>query len=402
MNLAKNGNYGSFLLRWVRGKSLQTSSFQVLPCRNFSQSKPIFQSSMKQKEGLDQILKKLVNFYKGNVGHHHSNRSDELLEAEKQAKRELNWLIEKVESSTKSSDNQMRVTTVSNLVQRLLNHEPLSYVLGDQPFGPLSIQCVPPTLIPRPETEALTEYVFDQLKHTFSNHLSQIHNHSKPIQILDLCTGSGCISLLLRHRLLELISKDAIKDYNVNRKPFHNPPMRIIGVDIADSALKLAGQNLNSYNQDENYQDLVSQNGYLVPITFEKLDMLNDTSIDDFITNHGPSDVIICNPPYISQKEWKRLDVSVRDWEDRLALVGHAKNESDGLFFYERLANLIETKKLLASSTNKELPLVSMEVGHDQAGKVRDMFVAKQNVSRIGIWTDPFGKERAVIAQYGT
>ncbi|MCO5613969.1 hypothetical protein L7F22_068249 [Adiantum nelumboides] len=390
MSIGRIINNGSPLFQSLRPRLVWIKPITCF--RAFSQIRSRSEVDAIQKERLEKALRELVEFHKNNVKIGLVNRSKVIREAEEQAHREWNWLKDEIGLNTTKKLDAIKTEKIIRLTQRLLNNEPISYVLGNQPFGPLLIKCAPPTLIPRPETEALVEHIFDQLKDTFRQHLRQQNDEAKPLRILDLCTGSGCISLLIRHRLLELISKETYTK-------FQNPAFQIVGVDIADSALQLSNENLALYNHGEDYGKLASQYGNLVLISFEQVDMLNDTSIRTFIAQHGPFDAVLCNPPYIPAKEWKELDASVRDWEDRLALVGHPDNESDGLLFYRRLADLVDRHNLSASSVNQHFPLVATEVGHDQAEKVRDIFTGQKKLSLLEIWTDPFGKQRAVIAK---
>ncbi|PWN36242.1 S-adenosyl-L-methionine-dependent methyltransferase [Meira miltonrushii] len=392
MNIGKIANNGSSLFQSIIPRPIWNTRSQINFSRAFSQTEKRSKADAIQKQRLGKVLKNLVEFHKSQVAINQESRAIALREAEEQAFREYNWLMEEVKLDTTKKYETRKTEKVIELAQRLSNGEPLSYVLGNQPFGPLLIKCMPPTLIPRPETEALTEYIFEQLRDAFREHIHRQEGQMRPLRILDLCTGSGCISLLIRHRLLELISKETSSQSQ-------SPAFQILGVDIADSALQLARKNLALYDTDADHGDLVSQYGHLVPVSFERGDMLDESKFCDFIAQHGPFDVVLCNPPYIPAKEWKELDASVREWEDRLALVGHPDNESDGLLFYRRLAQSIEIHELLALSKNGQLPLVAMEVGHDQAEKVREIFAGQKKVPQLEIWTDLFDKQRAVIAK---
>lgn len=388
MNIARIIKHGSSSVR-----SIWNPRSPLTFSKAFSQTEIRSEVNVAQKHRLAKVLKKLIEFNKNQVAINHTDRTTALREAEEQAFREYGWLMDEVKLDTTTTKDSIRKTEkVIELANRLMNNEPLSYVLGNQPFGSLVIKCAPPTLIPRPETEALIECIIEHLRPAFREHIHQLGKQKKQLRILDLCTGSGCISLLIRHRLLELISKETSGH-------LQNPAFQIIGVDIADSALQLARENLTLYDQEKDNRELASRYGHHVPTSFEKVDMLDDNTLSAFIAQHGPFDVVLCNPPYIPAKEWNELDKSVREWEDRLALVGHPDNESDGLLFYRRLAHLTNTPHFLASSKNEQLPLVAMEVGHDQAEKVKDIFTGQKKVSRLEIWTDPFEKQRAVIAK---
>ncbi|KAF6241405.1 hypothetical protein HO173_000115 [Letharia columbiana] len=99
--------------------------------------------------------------------------------------------------------------------------KPLQYILGSQPFGEVEILCRRGVLIPRPETENITTHLASLL-------LSPPSRPQHPLRILDLCTGTGCIPLLL-HSLLAP----------------HIPSLHLHGVDVSPAALNLAAKNLS-------------------------------------------------------------------------------------------------------------------------------------------------------------
>ncbi|KIP04200.1 hypothetical protein PHLGIDRAFT_15339 [Phlebiopsis gigantea 11061_1 CR5-6] len=123
------------------------------------------------------------------------------------AKRELRWMMQALEDAPRDD-------TLADMVARRAAGEPLQYILGTQPFGPLSLLTRAPVLIPRPETE---DWTF---------RLSALLTPSprKPVRLLDLCTGSGCIPLLL----CRLWPPGAVRAY---------------GVDIGTEAVQLATEN---------------------------------------------------------------------------------------------------------------------------------------------------------------
>ncbi|KKZ66030.1 hypothetical protein EMCG_08201 [[Emmonsia] crescens] len=107
---------------------------------------------------------------------------------------------------------------------------PLQYILGDQPFGELEILCRRGVLIPRPETESYTTRIANLLLSKFApaNRKHEYkYKHIPTLRILDLCTGTGCIPLLLHSLLAPSF-----------------PRLQICGVDISSRALKLAQENL--------------------------------------------------------------------------------------------------------------------------------------------------------------
>ncbi|KAF9586304.1 GTPase of the mitochondrial inner membrane that associates with the large ribosomal subunit [Lunasporangiospora selenospora] len=246
-------------------------------------------------------------------------------------------------STTGSSElSEKEVTLLQSYVdQRVKFRKPLQYILGTQPFMELEILTRPPTLIPRWETEEWTARLASILKNHPS--LSQI-KHSTPSQsrfnILDLCTGSGCISLGLASAL-----------------PPHS--CNILGVDVDERAVKLATES-----RDKNLE-LLQQNSaqfahldlWAANTNESLLQMLNRAaSGQQKMDESGPNllsqrfDLVVSNPPYIARSEYGTLEPEVAQWEDTKALLA----EEEGLVFYPRIANIameILTRNKGSSST---------------------------------------------------
>ena len=136
------------------------------------------------------------------------------------------------------------------------------------------------TLIPRPETEIITEYVINNFK-------------DKKLDILEIGVGSGCISISIAKYLS-----------NVN----------ILGVDINEKAIEVANKNIK-YNNVEN------------KVNFIKSDLYKNVK--------GKFDIIISNPPYIKSDVIETLEDDVKKYEPILALDGG----NDGLYFYKKIIN---------------------------------------------------------------
>ena len=124
------------------------------------------------------------------------------------ARNELRWLTEHAEETSrrvKPSDRSYHRSGLSasklltSYVTRRSRGEPLQYIIGNQPFGDLEILCQKNVLIPRPETEIYTTRLAECLRNI--SH-SRGKSGREGLRILDLCSGSGCIALLL-HSLLK-------------------------------------------------------------------------------------------------------------------------------------------------------------------------------------------------------
>lgn len=168
-----------------------------------------------------------------------------------------------------------------SLIERRANGEPLQYITGHQEFFGLEFEVTPDVLIPRPETELIVEETI---------RLAEEADLTAPV-ILDIGTGTGCISVALAREL---------------------SAARVIAVDISLAALHVAQRNAARHER---------------AIEFVASDLLNafaDTNFADFI---------VSNPPYVAADEMPTLQREVRDWEPHLALTdGH-----DGLSLYRRL-----------------------------------------------------------------
>ena len=158
-------------------------------------------------------------------------------------------------------------TQFEKLLARKEAGEPLSHIIGVQPFCGLDILVTPDVLTPRPETEDLVEQV--------SKHFDKKGRYT----FLDMCTGSGCIAVAL-----------AVKFLNA----------RVLAVDISEAALKVAQQNIRKHKLQERVQLLQSNLWEEVAGTFN---------------------LIIANPPYIPTENLASLTREVK-CEPRLALDG--------------------------------------------------------------------------------
>ena len=157
---------------------------------------------------------------------------------------------------------------LKELIDRRLQHEPIAYITGTQPFCGLNFIVNRNVLIPRPETEQLVELAINNLAKT-----------KNQLQIADIGTGCGCIAVTLAKRF---------------------PASEVMGIDSSAEALNVARRNADRH--------MVSNCHFLQGNLLDAI----GTKVD----------LIITNPPYIPTAEIEKLQPDVRDWEPRKALDG--------------------------------------------------------------------------------
>lgn len=230
------------------------------------------------------------------------------------------------------------VSKVEDGVRRLLNDEPLAYILGEWEFYGLKLFVSPDVLIPRDDTCAVAELAINRTLFL-----------EKDPRILDLCCGSGCIGLAVASRV-----KDA----------------RVTLADISKEALAVAKKN-------------IAQNKLGGRMSIFQVDARQKAP--NFL---GKFDMIVSNPPYITGEEMKQLPRSVDAFEPHLALYGG----EDGLDFY---------RAILANFTPALKPggCVCFEFGMGQGDAVCRL-LEENDYTVLERKRDYNDRERAVLAQY--
>ncbi|THH15133.1 hypothetical protein EW146_g5290 [Bondarzewia mesenterica] len=283
---------------------------------------------------------------------------------------ELKWMKLALSSAPPHRDPALPpIPDLPTMVARRARGEPLQYILGTQPFGPLHLRTRPPVLIPRAETEH------------WALRLSQTLAPSPrmPVRVLDICTGSGCIPLLLC-------------------KKWAPGSTYAVGIDIAPAALELAAENaavcgvstvpppINDSNRGEALQNVFT------PLRGDVRDPVNLATALPL----RPFNVVTANPPYITREDYEALPPSVKDFEDPAALIGDHPGtpERGGLTFYYDIARLLRQKGVLSEGA-----LVALEVGDGQAREVEKIVRSETQLGTTEVWMDPWGKERVVFAR---
>ena len=171
---------------------------------------------------------------------------------------------------------------LDNIINRLKHHEPLQYIIGYEEFCGLRFKVTTHTLIPRPETGELVEWITSDFS-------------TQAPCLLDVGTGSGCIVISIAHKL---------------RQGHYD------AIDISADALTVAKENAATHN---------------VCIHFWQQDIFNNWD------NNAMYDVIVSNPPYITDSEMSSMEPNVLNWEPHTALF---VPDSAPLKFYRRIAEV--------------------------------------------------------------
>ena len=248
--------------------------------------------------------------------------------------------------------NFERILTESELeqlrgfVQRRGKREPLQYILGTTSFCGLEIAVKPGVLIPRPETELLSERAWKFLnEHSTFN--IQHSTSSQPPVALDFGTGSGCIAIALATKC---------------------PGAQIHALDFSGDALAVARENAARHNVLEKIQFHHGENFSALPKNLR-------------------FDLLVSNPPYIPNAEIETLEPELREHEPRAALDGGP----DGLKFYRLLA--AEAQKILNPNGK-----IMLELGDGQSDSVRKIF-EQQNWIVAAVEADYNQRPRILIAR---
>lgn len=223
---------------------------------------------------------------------------------------------------------------VEDTVKRLLENEPIQYIFGIADFYGLEFKVTPGVLIPRPETAELVDMIIRDA------------DGRSDLAVLDLCTGSGCIACALARNL-----------------PFAD----VTAVDISDKALEIAETNAKTLK---------------VRINFSKADVLSLTPAPETF------DIIVSNPPYITESEKAGMDRNVLDHEPALALF---VPDSDPLKFYRPIASL-------AAKSLKKDGTLYLEINPFFADAVRNELKA-DGFDEIDIVRDSAARNRFVRAR---
>ena len=212
-------------------------------------------------------------------------------------------------------------------VEDLKRFRPIQHIVGYTTFCDCHIEVNEDVLIPRPETEQLVERIVQ----LWSTAPSQITDHRSQItEIIDLCTGSGCIAIALAQRF---------------------PQAAVTAVDVSSKALQVAQRNASNNN---------------VKIHFLHADVLHD-----FTVEHNSFDLLVSNPPYVCHSEQDVMAPNVLNYEPHGALF---VPDSDPLLFYRSIADF---------AAQHNVQRVALEINEHFATQTAALYDSKGFATRI-------------------
>ncbi|MBC7474492.1 MAG: peptide chain release factor N(5)-glutamine methyltransferase [Candidatus Sericytochromatia bacterium] len=231
---------------------------------------------------------------------------------------------------------------LNKVLEKRKQRIPLQYIFNNQDFRSYNFYVDSRVLIPRPETELLVDKVIS---------ISNEYFFDKQINIVDIGCGSGTIALSLA---LEI--KNA----------------KVYTVDISNDALDVAKINQKRLN-----------------VAYNRINFVLGDKLEPFRDKKVKFDIIVSNPPYIPEIEYQNLEKEVLSYEPKQALLGQ---DDDGLGFYRYFAS--QSDYFLNKSG-----FICLEVGYNQAEKVKELFLNQKKFDNIEMIKDYNGIYRIVIAR---
>ena len=252
-----------------------------------------------------------------------------------------------------SSDEERNL---EEIITRLQNGEPVQYVLGEADFAGRTFHVEPGVLIPRPETAELCQWIEEKISSLDAD---------DPKQILDICTGSGCIAITLGLTI---------------------PNSEVTGWDISEDALRIAQGNvemLKARNVRIEYQDAL-----MLPKAAEAEEAAEISEAAEAESSLSKSwNIIVSNPPYICEKEKADMEKNVLEHEPSIALF---VPDEEPLKFYRAIAEY-------ASSALKSEGALYFEINPIYEKETREM-LEELGFKDIKTKEDAYGKKRMMKA----
>ncbi|OGD36070.1 protein-(glutamine-N5) methyltransferase, release factor-specific [Candidatus Atribacteria bacterium RBG_16_35_8] len=197
--------------------------------------------------------------------------------------------------------NKQELATYKKYILKRLEHTPIQYILNEAYFRKIKLYVDKEVLIPRPETELIVEKAFQILKDSLSK---------DKINILEIGTGSGAITISLAYEIS-------------NELKLPDELWEIVSTDNNPGALAIAENNARNILGNEKFNN----------IKFIECDIVPQESSDFFKQYINKINLVISNPPYISEKDYENLSREVKEYEPKNALLGG----KTGLEVYEKI-----------------------------------------------------------------
>jgi release factor glutamine methyltransferase len=275
---------------------------------------------------------------------------------------EAGWILEHVEHEGGAAAPTVRTAALS-LARRRAAGEPLQYVLGTWAFRCLELRVDRRVLIPRPETEQVVEVALGELTRIAAARRASGSGEDRPLICVDLGTGSGAIALSLA---VEGVAGGL--------------PVEVWACDASSVALEVARANL---------ADLAGTDA----AGAERVTMAEGSWFRALPEHLARSvDLVVSNPPYVSEDEYGDLEPVVRDWEPRQALV--ARRGRNGV------AGMADIEKVVAGAGAWLRPAggLVVELAPSQAYGAIDA-ARRAGFTRVGTSRDLAGRLRMLVAE---
>ncbi|MGF1584556.1 MAG: peptide chain release factor N(5)-glutamine methyltransferase [Bacteroidales bacterium] len=234
-------------------------------------------------------------------------------------------------SNTKIS--KLIYNQITEIINQLLKNKPIQYILGEAWFYDIKLEVSPDVLIPRQETEELVKWVIEECG-------------SRYLEMVDLGTGSGCIAIALALNL---------------------PNAKVYATDISARAVQLAEKNALVNNADVKF--------------------FVDNIFNPLFVKSKKFDIIVSNPPYVTESEKPRIDKNVLHYEPVTALFVPDQNS---LLYYKAIAAL--AREALTPGGR-----LYLEINESKSEEIEELLI-RSNFSQIEIRKDINGKFRMVRA----
>ena len=238
----------------------------------------------------------------------------------------------------------MQLLRWESVLSELKNEKPIQYILGETEFYGLPFLVNENTLIPRPETEELVEWIIKS-----TNYETQ----STKLRILDIGTGSGCIAISLAKKI---------------------PNAEVSAIDVSEKALATAKINAEINK---------------VEVSFINVDILKINDLVELPTSNfqlpTQFDIIVSNPPYVRNLEKAEIKSNVLEYEPHLALF---VEDTDALLFYRKIAQLAQQN---LSENGKLFFEINQYLGKETVELLEDL-----GFKNIELKKDIYGNDRMI------